>query len=64
MKIKKLRKAKDIILYLSENNIKISFYKLKKMYLEKEISGLHLNNNFYFYLDEIKEYFNLWAMEL
>ena len=57
--IRCLRKVKDVITYLKKQGIKITPYKLRKLFIEKELSGLHINNNFYFYLDEVNRYFKL-----
>ena len=57
--IRCLRKVKDVIIYLKKQGIKITPYKLRKLFIEKELSGLHINNNFYFYLDEVNRYFKL-----
>lgn len=59
LKLRKLRKIKDIINYLKEKNINITSYKLRKLFLGGNVSGIRLDNNFYFYLDEIDRYFNL-----
>lgn len=58
-KIRRLRKTKDTVNYLKEKNIFVTSYKLEKLYLGGNVSGLRLNNNIYFYLDEIDRYFNL-----
>lgn len=63
LKLRKLRKIKDIINYLKEKNINITSYKLRKLFLGGNISGIRLDNNFYFYLDEIDRYFNLWVTD-
>ncbi len=57
--IRKLRKNSDVIKYLGEKNINITKYKLIKKFENKELHGFRLDNNIYFYLDEIDEYFNL-----
>lgn len=56
---RKLRKEKDVVKYLNDKNIQISFYKLKKLFMKGKISGIHLNNNYYFYLDDIDKYFKI-----
>lgn len=57
--LRKIRKSSDVIKYLREKNIDITFYKLKKLFIERIVSGFRFKNNIYFYLDDIDRYFEL-----